>query len=194
MLSAATLVASVAALGVGMALHRREEWREVLTAVAAAALSALSAPSAPSPTPTPTTNPSPSPSPLQSLRSLGFDPAGYAPSTASASYPPGTASAGYPLITAYGARDLPAGAALLLTLLVSGVTLLLWTGRRGAGRGAALALSGGGEGGEAGATPSLTPGHPRAGGGTPLPGPAGGGPFYASACVALLCASLVSYP
>ena len=80
MLSAATLLASVAALGVGMALHRREEWMEVLTAVAAAALSALSATSGPSPTPTPTTNPSPSPSPLQSLRSLGFDPAGYAPS------------------------------------------------------------------------------------------------------------------
>ena len=165
---------------------------EVLTAVAAAALSAFSAPSGPSPTPTLTTNPSPSPSPLQSLRSLGFDPAGYAPSTASASYPPGTASAGYPLITAYGARDLPTGAALLLTLLVSGVTLLLWTGRRGAGRGDALALSGGGEGGEAGATPSLTPGHLQAGGGTPGPGPAGGGPFYASACVALLGASLVS--
>ena len=108
LLSAATLVASVAALGVGMALHRREEWMEVLTAVAAAALSSLSAPSGPSPAPTPTTNPSPSPSPLQSLRSLGFDPAGYAPTTASASYPPGTASAGYPLITAYGARDLPA--------------------------------------------------------------------------------------
>ena len=158
MLSAATLVASVAALGAGMALHRREEWMEVLTAVAAAALSALSAPSGPSPTPTPTTNPSPSPSPLQSLRSLGFDPAGYAPTTASASYPPGRASAGHPPITAYSARDLPAGAALLLSLTVSGVTLLLWMGRRGTGRGAALALGSGREGGEAGATPSLTPG------------------------------------
>ena len=142
---AAALLAAVAAVGVGVVLHRREEWRGVLLAAAAAAVSG-DGPGRPTLSGEATG---------QGLRDLSFDPAGYHPTTADA-------------------------AQCALALLMG---VLLWR-RGGRGLGAALGLGLGGRG-EGGANPSPNPSW-----GGANPSPAGGGPFYLSACVALLCASL----